>query len=280
MTRLVQIIDSARFDIIFLQRDLVRWSSPALEKLVFRLNSRVVFDLDDAQWIFSSKDKIRYIAAQSAACCMGNRNLQEFLSPIKSRLLPTIVDVRAYPVKQHEDKRPLIIGWTGTTFNYPFFSGYRALFERLLERGVVELNIISNGGIIDELKGLPVNYIRWSAETELDELIRFDIGIMPLPDTELTRYKCGLKLVQYHAAGIPSVASAIGANNDIILHDQTGYLCHNIQEWQDNLAKLINSTSLRADIGRAARARAEASYNAQEIAQQLSTLFESISSND
>lgn len=279
LTRLLQIMDAGKFDIIFLQRDLARWSHPFLEKLLFKINANVVFDLDDAQWLFSSKHKIRYIAQRSRVCTVGNGNLQNFFQPTPTKLLPTIVDVQCYPVKQHMASEPVIIGWTGTSFNYPFFDGYRELFRSLLEPGKVELNIISNGGIIQELEGLPVNYIKWHPEIELKELNCFDIGVMPLPDNELTRNKCGLKLVQYQALGIPSVASAIGANLDIIQHGKTGYLCKSLTEWHGSLSRLINTLSLRREMGAEARANAESSFNAPTVARQLATIFEQLNSH-
>lgn len=275
--RLWQIRDARKFDIIFLQRDLVRWESSWLEKWLHTMNPNIIFDIDDAQWLFSSNEKIRAIAQMSRFICAGNNNLREFFSPVESEFIPTVVDVASYPKKQHQEVLPVIIGWTGTSFNYPFFDGMRPLFESLLIPGKVEMHIISNGGEVAELSGLPVHYKKWSPESELSDLVKFDIGIMPLPNTELTRYKCGLKLVQYMAAGIPSVAAPIGANSEIVIHEETGFLCENLTEWQHQLEKLIDSRLLRDKMGQAARDRAETHYNAAVVAKKLISLFHQIS---
>ncbi len=278
-SRLWQIRDANHFDLIFLQRDLVRWKTPWLERLLHRKNDKIIFDIDDAQWLFSSEEKIRKISKLSRYILAGNKTLQAFFQPLQSEHLPTIVDVSHYPIKKHTEEKPLIIGWTGTTFNYPFFNGTRALFSSLLAEGEVELHIISNGGQISELEGLPVIYHKWSPETELTDLARFDIGIMPLPDNELTRNKCGLKLIQYMAVGIPSVASAVGANCDIIIEGKTGYLCQNFTEWGDRLCLLINNKALRDQMGSAARQHAERYYNAPTTAQRLAELFQNVLSS-
>ena len=272
-TRWLQIRDAARFDAVFLQRDLNRWRSPRLERLLLCRNPRLVFDLDDAQWLESSAEKIRWIAAHAAALVVGNPTLAEFFAPLSSEILPTVVDAARYPLKEHEDRRPLIVGWTGSRFNYPFFDGFRPVLEDLLEPGRVEMEIISEGGEVAELVGLPVRVVRWSPATELESLARFDIGVMPLPDNELTRHKCGLKLVQYGAAGIPSVASPIGANRDIVIDGETGFLCRDVGDWRTALLRLTDSVELRRRMGAAGRTRVEAHYDAPRIAAQLAVIL-------
>ena len=64
-----------------------------------------------------------------------------------------------------------------------------------------------------DLKGVTVRHIVWSGDTEMTHLRDFDIGLMPLfADQEWDKYKCGLKLIQYMAIGIPAVASPVGVD--------------------------------------------------------------------
>jgi glycosyltransferase involved in cell wall biosynthesis len=276
IVRIWHLRDIARFDAIWLQRDLTRWSYAFPERLLFFSNCPFIFDIDDAQWLFSSRQKILEIGCRASQVWAGNDAICQFFAPQECLYVPTVVPVNRYPVRNHEQGHPIVIGWTGTRFNYSFFAGMRSVFSRLLASGKVELKIISEGGEIPELKGLPVRYQRWTSVDEIDALSDFDIGIMPLPDNELTRHKCGLKLVQYGAAGIPSVASPVGANRQIVRHGETGFLCNTAEEWEHALRILIEQDALRATMGIAARKHVAKYYSAEAWAPRLAALIKDL----
>ena len=54
---------------------------------------------------------------------------------------------------------------------------------------------------------------------------------MPLFDTPWERGKCAYKLIQYMACGLPTVASDIGANRDVMVDGTTGYLVRTAEQW-------------------------------------------------
>src|SRR5205085_5404895 len=89
----------------------------------------------------------------------------------------------------------------------------------------------------------------------------FDIGLYPLPDEEWVYGKSGLKALQYMAAGIPTVASAIGTNFRIIKNGQTGFIASSKEEWLTYLSQLINNKNLRREIGRAAASEVEEKFS-------------------
>jgi glycosyltransferase involved in cell wall biosynthesis len=93
----------------------------------------------------------------------------------------------------------------------------------------------------------------WSAQTEVDDLNQFDIGIMTIPNDEWAKGKCGLKGLSYIACGVATVMSPVGVNTDIIQHGVNGYLAGTNQEWMDCLSLLIESLELRQQIGKAGR---------------------------
>jgi glycosyltransferase involved in cell wall biosynthesis len=120
-----------------------------------------------------------------------------------------------------------------------------------------------------DLSGVRVKFIPWSEENEIDVLRQFDVGLMPLPDDEWTRYKCGLKLIQYMALGIPGIASAVGVNVDIVRHGETGFLAETPMQWFDCMARLLSGPAQRKWIGRAGREEIASRYSLDQTAPLL-----------
>jgi glycosyltransferase involved in cell wall biosynthesis len=112
--------------------------------------------------------------------------------------------------------------------------------------------------------GLHVETPAWSEQLEVELLAECDIGIMPLPDTEFMRSKCGLKLIQYMACGLPVVASPVGVNTEIVEEGRNGYLASSEDEWFQKLDKLIRNPEIRMNFGNTGRAKVEAGYTLEQ----------------
>ena len=100
---------------------------------------------------------------------------------------------------------------------------------------------------------LPITACIWNADTEAEDLEDIDIGIMPLPDDEWSRGKCGFKGLQYMGMGKAVVLGAVGANLDIVQDGVNGFLASTEEEWTEKLGRLINDADLRRRMGSAAR---------------------------
>jgi glycosyltransferase involved in cell wall biosynthesis len=135
----------------------------------------------------------------------------------------------------------------------------RRIRERYGDR--VEFKLIGDAGFHDEELG--IHGIRWSAATEVDDLYEFDIGIMPLPDDEWSRGKCGLKGLQYMALEIPTVMSPVGVNTEIIDDGANGFLASSEDEWVEKVGRLIESPELRAKFGSAGRQTVVSRYSVE-----------------
>jgi glycosyltransferase involved in cell wall biosynthesis len=116
---------------------------------------------------------------------------------------------------------------------------------------------------------------RWSEEREANDILEFDVGIMPLDDTEWERGKCGYKLLQYMVCGRPVVASPVGVNPEIVEHGVSGFLASTPDEWREALARLRDDPSLRARMGDAGRRRVEAGYTLDLAEPRLRSLLQS-----
>ena len=186
-------------------------------------------------------------------------------------VLPTCVDPAHYRAKRHEPSGVVGLVWIGSRSTLPY------LRERLpaIEQAALRLPGLRLITIADQSVAgakLPVEHIAWSAKDEAESLIRGDIGIAPTPDDRWTRGKCGFKIIQYMAAGLPVVASPVGANAEIV-RPETGILATTQQEWTDAIVKLASDVNLRRVMGRAGRERVENNYSVTRAADAWAALL-------
>ena len=105
----------------------------------------------------------------------------------------------------------------------------------------------------------------WRPETEIEDLARIDVGVMPLPDGPIERGKCAYKLIQYMSLGRPGVASPVGANVDVVTDGVDGFLPHDAAGWERTIVSLVEDPALRRAVGARARARVEAAYSMRAV---------------
>lgn len=86
--------------------------------------------------------------------------------------------------------------------------------------------------------------------------IDFDIGIAPVYPTTFSNSKSAIKVIEYGARGIVSVASDVPAYRDVITHGVDGFLVRRDHEWLRYLSELASDTALRERMSAAARAMA------------------------
>jgi glycosyltransferase involved in cell wall biosynthesis len=121
--------------------------------------------------------------------------------------------------------------------------------------------------------GFPVNFREWRLDRELADLAGIDIGVAPLADSPWERGKCGVKLLQYMACGIPVVASPVGVHNDIVRDGVNGFLARNELEWRDRLQQLLQDTALRQRLGAAGRLTVQQHYNLEHVAGKVAEVL-------
>lgn len=256
-----------RYDVAFIDRELFDNDSWEWEEKFRKLVKVFVIDFDDAVFL-RYPEKFERLLKLSDLVIAGNRFLEEKIqmSGVATIVIPTCVEMQAYPPKPagNADGRT-VIGWIGTTGNLNYLRLVAPVLRRLAKRCDFEFRIIAPDATplreID-LSDVRVRFVTWRAEAEVEQLSQFDLGLMPLfAEDEWNKYKCGLKLIQYMAIGIPGVASPIGVNSDIVEHGVDGFLPRTEQEWEEVLFQLVQDGSLRKSIGRQAREKVQERYS-------------------
>jgi len=189
-------------------------------------------------------------------------------------LAPTAIDTHRYRTKRPDGFSPsgsACIGWIGTPLTVSYLNEIGGALQELVRHYDVRVRVI--GAPRYRIEGVPLINVPWQLDTEVEELLLCDIGVMPLRDDAYSRGKCGAKLLQYMGVGIPAVASPVGANREIIHQGRTGFLARTEGEWAETLGQLIMDANLRRELGQAARERVECEYALPAVAARLIGFF-------
>ena len=260
------LLRSARdYRAVLLQR---KFLDPFDARLLRRSARKIYYDVDDAVmyhagevgwWSqFRTTRRFHATAAIVDRVVAGNEYLADIFRArgCAVTVLPTVVDPDRYVVKQHAPTDAVRLVWIGSRSTLPYVREHLAAIGRAA-RDVPGLKLVTIADQTIENGPLPVEHVAWSADDEAAALIRGDIGIAPTPSDRWTLGKCGFKIVQYMAAGLPVVASPVGANAEIVREGETGFLPATIEDWPEVIARLALDVELRARLGRAGRARVE-----------------------
>ncbi|HJR77972.1 MAG TPA: glycosyltransferase family 4 protein [Nitrospiraceae bacterium] len=281
--RMIELLTLGKTDLVVIEGQLFPYMGPAAERLLSK-RYRFVVELDDAIYLTYRHDgKIPAILRMSFGAIVGNRTLAGYAAGYTRnvRVIPTVVDTdRFHPMNERnwsvasDGERPLVIVWIGLDYNVSFLDLLVPAFQRLQKDHRVIVRIISSRPY--SLSGIKTEFRPWSFNTEVADLQTSDIGIMPLPDTEWARGKCGLKLLQYMAVGIPCVASPVGVNREIISDGRNGFLAATDEEWYTRLTALCRDPTMRFEIGRAGRNTVESDYSLKGWAPRLAEAYRAL----
>jgi glycosyltransferase involved in cell wall biosynthesis len=276
---MVAVLGASRFEFIFVHREIAPIGPPIFEWLIAKVfKKKIIYDFDDAIWLTDRsnesrvlsfikwRQKVGAIIRWSYKVSCGNSYLSTFARQANSNVIvnPTTIDTvglhnpALYPHADNK-KKNIVIGWTGShsTLKYleestPILSQIEKTFSN------VEFAVIADREPSMRLERF--RFIPWNSESEIQDLMMFDIGIMPLPDDQWSKGKCGFKALQYMSLGIPAVASPVGVNINIIDHGQNG--------------RLIEDKSLRKKMGNHGREKIIRNYSVSSNSGLFLKLFE------
>lgn len=274
---------SIRPDLVILQRRLPDWWQ---RRKLNRIPVPILFDFDDAVWLrdsyspkgfHSSKraSRFRRLMNSVAGVTAGNSFLAEEARrsnpALKVELIPTCVDVHRYPIATHESPTPSLV-WIGSSSTMQGLERIRPVLESL-GRTVPNLKLKQICDRFSRFDPLEVVETSWSEATETVEIASGDIGISWIPDDPWSRGKCGLKVLQYMAAGLPVVANPVGVHPEMVEHGVTGFLVTSPGEWKEAVRQLVRDPSLRKRMGQAGRRVVEERYSIEAGSQRWRSLL-------
>jgi glycosyltransferase involved in cell wall biosynthesis len=288
MSRLYVMLRSQRFDLVWVEKEILPWLPHWLEDAIRRGSAPMVVDYDDA--VFHRYDqhrslwirkwlgrKIDEVMRSADLVIVGNDYLGDRARKAGARRvewLPTVVDTSRYAVSESSSEdRAITIGWIGSPSTARYLHLITPALKTLVHAGV---RIVTVGANAEELEGLPIEVRPWSEENEVTAIQEFDIGIMPLADGPFENGKCGYKLIQYMACGKPVVASPVGMNKVIVRDGVEGFLASSISEWCEGLSRLARDRFLRNQMGKAGRMKVESEYSLRVMAPRLEGLLRSV----
>ena len=241
----------------------------SLERLL--LPKPYLYDFDDAFFLKYQQGrlgvlrpmlgmKFEKIIAGAAAVTAGNSYLSNYAQMFNTNVhrLPTVVDTMRYRPEARSLNAEFTVGWVGSPSTAPYLTALIEPLAQLAMEAPVRLVIV--GAFAPIVPGVVVENITWDEASEIQQINRFDVGVMPLIDDNWARGKCAFKLIQYMACGVPVVASRVGANVDVV-SPECGFLVEDAAGWLSAFRMLRDDALLRAQMGAAARTRIEEEYS-------------------
>lgn len=286
--RLKQVRDLDQFDAVFVYREAALLGPALLEKMVARRGKPIIYQLDDPLYVpyrspsngyFSYLkffSKVAEICRLAKVVIVNSSHIREFVSQYNKTVwqVPSIVDTSKYVFRPETiEKRPgeVCIGWSGSPTTMKNIQVISGALRKLAEQVNYRAHLI--GGTDFDLPGVPYTAQKWAAETEVEDLRKMQVGMVPLPVNEWNKRKFYMKTAQYMSLGIPPVATPLGSNPEMIEHGVTGFLADSEAEWIMYLKQLIEDHELRLSMSRKAVEAAKDTYSLEGNAEKIIAAF-------
>lgn len=297
--RLFSMLRSKKFNVIWIEKEALPWWPLWMESALLN-GVPYILDYDDA--IFHNYDqhanacvrrlygkKLDSLMSKAALVIGGNNYLAQRARNAGAKwveLLPTVIDLAHYPHRQSNwsdpNGREIVtnsskitrIVWIGSPSQTKHLKLIGEPLRSLSKHQDFILRVI--GGSSIDLPGVQVETVPWTEDSEFESISVCQFGVMPLSDSLWERGKCGYKLIQYMACGLPTIASKVGANPEIVCHGKDGFLADTLVDWATSLEKLLENSSLRTSMGAAGRLKVENEYCIQKTVPRLIQLLNTV----
>ena len=285
--RFWKLISVSKYDYIFIHREVFPIGPPVFEWIISKvLGKKIIYDFDDAIWIPNSSESNRFfsplkthsnvfpICKWSYKVSVGNDYLLRAVQPHNKNvsLNPTTIDTIGYHNRLSEHNGDnMVIGWTGSHSTNKYLTPFFEVVKKLKQKHDFTMIVISDE-IPTENQEL-FEFVKWKKESEIEDLLRFNIGVMPLTHDPWSEGKCGFKALQYMALGIPALVSPVGVNEQIVDDDINGYVCRDQSQWFDKLTYLLENKDKIKKMGSRAREKIETHYSVKSNASNFIHLF-------
>tara|TARA_R110001592_G_scaffold89458_4_gene263120 strand:- start:1408 stop:2493 length:1086 start_codon:yes stop_codon:yes gene_type:complete len=281
-----------KYDIVFIHLWVTPIGTPFFERIACLLAKKIVYDIDDMVFLGHSSDankfwqnlkgkrKMIYLIKKADHVITCTPKLDAFVKQFNQNTtdISSTVDTekRYLPINNYKNDHQLVLGWSGSHSTSKYLYLLSDVFKKLALK--YDFKLIVMGDSSFRIKGVNIEALEWDESIEINTLQKFDIGLYPLPDEEWVYGKSGLKAIQYMALGIPTIATALGANFRIIENEQNGYLINpdDYQEWDIRLETLLNDAELRKKLGQNARKTIVDKYSIEANKEKYLAIFKSL----
>ena len=241
---LFRTLKSKSYDAVWISRELII-GYPSFEMII---NNLIIYDIDDAVFLNNNLkvSGINRLIANAAVVFAGNEYLANYCSQYSSNIfiIPTAVDTdRFIELQRKTVNQQFVVGWSGTSTSFKFF---KPIEDTLVDffKGKMDARLkICSDMFPFELRKLAeyIDYEPWSVDKEIIQIQSFDVGIMPLEDSDWVKGKCSYKMLLYASCSIPTITSPYGMNNDVLSLGKVGLGCRDANEWRDALEYVYRS---------------------------------------
>lgn len=285
--RFILLFKLGKADFIFIHREASMIGPPIFEWIIAKvLRKKYIFDFDDAIWLPNYSDsnarfhrlkaygKIKKIIKWAGTVSAGNNYLKTYAQQFNKNvvIIPTTIDLKKVHNKLADHTiLPVNIVWTGTHTTMRYLDNFIPLLRKLEKNHSFTFTIISNQKPEFDLSSL--RFIKWDKESEISDLAKSGIGVMPMEENKWSEGKCAFKGLQYMALGIPAILSPVGMNNEIIKDGLNGFLCSTNEEWEKRIVELLEDSSLRTKMGLEGRNTVQEKYSVEANSSNYLNLF-------
>ena len=290
LVRINNLINIRKYDLIIVFREALPTRSIFFEKCIYWFKIPLLYDFDDAIWVkdistvnkklswFKNEKKIEKLLPLCTYVTCGNNYLADFARNYNKNIsiIPSTVDTSHYMPLEKNKHEQVRIGWVGSHTTIKHFELLTDVFVQLQKKYSDKVKFVVIGDENYTNRKLNLKGKKWDNDKEVELFNSLDIGVMPLPEDEWTKGKCGMKGLLYMSVGIPAVMSNIGMNKDIINHGVNGFLPKGHQQWLDVLSNLIEDSELREKIGKEGRKTVEEKYSKEKVKKTYLNLYNSL----
>lgn len=288
LRRFMLLFQVKKYDYIFIHREATPIGPAFFEYFASQwLSKKIIYDFDDAIWIpnFSEANSffsflkgysnVKRICKYAWKISCGNEYLCNYAKQFNENVVynPTTIDIENHHNKvKNQDDRPFVIGWTGSHSTVRYLNELLPVLQELEKKYEFKFRVISD--LPPELDLKSLEFIKWKKETEIADLLTFNVGVMPLLDDKWAKGKCGFKALQYMSLGIPALVSPVGVNTRIVDHGINGFICLTQEDWMKHLETLLCESETLQKMGQQTRMKIENHYSVISNKNNFLQLFE------
>jgi glycosyltransferase involved in cell wall biosynthesis len=274
---------ASEFDAVVLQKKILRWFDITMLK---SFANRLIYDVDDAVYHRDAPcgaavaayqhpgraRRFRGVVRRVDAVIAANRVLAEEVQRLtpdrRVAVIASGIETSKLPSKtDYSLCRPPAIGWVGTTATQKYLTYFLPALRQVHAEHPFELRVLSDRP--PEIPDLDVCYIPWTLAGQNAAIAEFDIGIMPLSNDPFAAGKSAYKLLQYMAAGVPAVCSAVGMNVDISADNGNCLAATTQDEFAGHILQLLSDERMRETLGQNGRQLIKQKFSMERLSTAL-----------